>query len=277
MHKYFLILLIALSFAACKSSKDVTKSSSTQSNVIVLEQAFEILGLDRARQIRIYLPKNYWNSTEKYSVLYMHDGQNLFEDSTSYAGEWGIDESLDELSISADLDLIVVGIDNGREKRMNEMSPWENEEFGKAEGEEYMEFIVNHIKPFIDSTYRTFSNRENTAIMGSSMGGLISHYAIYKYPEIFSKAGIFSSSYWYADEVYDYTRNNSIPDDARLFLVVGKKEGKMVNDSQKMFNLILETGHPKKNLTLEIDPDGEHNEASWRKQFVPAIKWLFAE
>jgi predicted alpha/beta superfamily hydrolase len=207
----------------------------------------------------------------------MHDGQNLFDNLTSYVGEWGIDESLNQLSVSSNFDLIVVGIDNGQEKRMNELSPWENKEFGKAEGEEYMEFIVKQIKPFIDSTYRTFPDRENTAIMGSSMGGLISHYAIYKYPEIFGKAGIFSSSYWYSDEVFDYTLVNPIPKDARLFLMVGKKEGDMVFDSQKMYNLILETGHPKENVSLIIDPEGEHNEASWRKQFVPAVKWLFAQ
>ena len=94
---------------------------------------------------------------------------------------------------------------------------------------------------------------------------------------MFGKAGIFSSSYWYSDEVYDFTKNNPIPKDAQLFLMVGKKEGDMVNDSQKMFNLILETGHPKKNVTFKIDPDGEHNVPSWKKQFIPAIKWLFAQ
>jgi len=277
MGKYFLLLLILLNFISCKRSKDTSKSSTAQANVIILEKDFEIRGLDRIRKIRIFLPKRYKESTHKYPVLYMHDAQNLFDNSTSYAGEWGIDESLNQLSRSSNLDFIVVGIDNGQDKRMNELSPWENKKFGNAEGEKYMEFIVKQIKPFIDSRYRTFSDRENTAVMGSSMGGLISHYAIYKYPEIFGKAAIFSASYWYSDEVYDFTRNNSIPDDTRLFLMVGKKEASMVNDTQKMFDVILQTGHPASNVSLNIDVNGEHNEASWRKQFIPAIKYLFAK
>jgi predicted alpha/beta superfamily hydrolase len=261
---------------SCNNVKE-HRPSSAQSNVIILEQQIMMSDLKRDRQIRIYLPKEYWETEKRYSVLYMHDGQNLFDDSTSYAGEWGVDESLNQRSISPTFEMIVVGIDNGQEKRMNELSPWENEKYGKAEGEKYMAFIVNQIKPFIDSTYRTLPNRENTAIMGSSMGGLISHYAICKYPEVFSKAGIFSPSYWYSDKVYEYIRENPIPKDSRLFLAVGKKEGEMVDASQKMYDYILQTGHPKENVILFIDPDGDHNEASWGKQFAPALKWLFTQ
>ena len=207
----------------------------------------------------------------------MHDGQNLFDDSTSYEGEWGVDEVLNQHSKSPAFEMVVVGIDNGHEKRMNELSPWENEKYGEAEGDKYMAFIINQIKPFIDSTYRTLPNRENTAIMGSSMGGLVSHYAICEYPEVFSKAGILSPSYWYSDEVYEYVRKHPIPEDSRLFLAVGEKEGDMVDASQKMYDYILQTGHPKKNVVLLIHPDGDHNEASWGKQFAPALKWLFAQ
>lgn len=277
INKYILGLLLILSFASCKNLKKVAEASPTQKSVIVLNPPFEMMGLDRSRQIRIYLPINYSLSDKKYPVLYMHDGQNLFEDSTSYVGEWGVDESLDSLSVSKKLDFIVVGIDNGQGKRINELSPWENEKYGKAEGEAYMEFIVKQIKPYIDSTYRTLSNRENTAIMGSSLGGLISHYAIYKYPEIFGKAGIFSPSYWYADEVYTFTKTKPVPKDARLFLVMGKEEGDAVKDAQKMYDLILASGHPKSKVNLFIDPSGGHNEKSWRRQFAPVVEWLFAE
>jgi predicted alpha/beta superfamily hydrolase len=249
--------------------------SSAQSNVILPEQSFKMSGLDRDRHIRIYLPKNYLESEKNYPVLYMHDGQNLFDDSTSFAGEWGIDESLDQLALSTGFELIVVGIDNGQEKRYSELSPWQNRAFGNAEGEKYMEFIVKQIKPYIDSTYRTIPNRENTAIMGSSMGGLISHYAIYKYPEVFGKAGIFSASYWYADKVYDYTLENPIPGDARIYTVIGINEAEMVYASKTMYDYILQTGHPKENVNFVIDQNGDHNEASWGKQFIPAIKWLF--
>jgi predicted alpha/beta superfamily hydrolase len=275
--KVLFVILLASTTFSCTEESDTPRSSSAEANVLVLEQQFIIAGLNRSRQIRIYLPPDYDSTNQDYPVLYMHDGQNLFDDSTSYVGEWGIDESLNQLARESDFRLIVVGIDNGQEKRMNELSPWENKEFGPAEGEQYMKFIVNQIKPYIDNTYRTLSDRDNTAIMGSSMGGLISHYAIYNYPQVFSKAGIFSPSYWYSADLYPYTQQNPVPEDARLFLEIGMKEGNAVEDTQKMHDFILSTGHPKDNISIIIDPDGEHTEGSWRKQFVPAIKWLFEQ
>ena len=277
--KNILIFIISVTFMACGNADQDAgqdqRPSTAQSNVTVLEQKFIIKGLNRERLIRIYLPEDYTTSEEAYPVLYMHDGQNLFDDSTSYVGEWGVDESLNQLAKETGLKLIVVGIDNGQEKRMNELSPWENDKFGEAEGAEYMDFIVKQVKPFIDSTYRTLSNRNNTAIMGSSMGGLISHYAIYNYPDVFSKAGIFSPSYWFSEDVFTFTANNPVPEDSRLWLVIGRKEGNAVDDVEKMYTHILATGHPGNNLQITIDPEGEHNEPSWRKQFVPAITWLF--
>lgn len=247
-----------------------------QPNVYVSEQAFMIPGLNRERHIRVYLPLNYKESKQAYPVLYMHDGQNLFDDSTSFSGEWGVDESLNELDSALNFNMIVVGIDNSSDNRMNEYSAWQNRAFGEAEGKEYVEFIVKNIKPYIDSAYRTLPARENTAIMGSSMGGLITHYAIYEYPEVFGMAGIFSPSYWFADAAYDYTLAKPIRKDARLYFTVGKKEGDMmVHGSELMYEYIVKSGHPKQQINLIIDENGEHNEAFWRQQFTPAIKWLF--
>lgn len=271
-------LLFILTVISCTNKADeAPRISTAESNVFVLEQEFTITGLNRSRQIRIYLPPDYQSTSQHYPVLYMHDGQNLFDDSTSYVGEWGVDESLNQLAQEGEFRLIVVGIDNGQEKRMNELSPWENKKFGEAEGEQYMKFIVNQIKPFIDNNYRTLSDRDNTAIMGSSMGGLISHYAIYKYPEVFSKAGIFSPSYWYSIEVLSFTKENPVPEDTRLYLIIGEKEGGAVTEMEEMYDQILDTGHPKDNIFKKVDPNGEHNESSWRKQFIPAIKMLFEQ
>lgn len=164
----------------CDTEHD--KPSTATKNVIILEKTLTIPKLNRQRRLRIYLPENYQLSKQHYPVLYMHDAQNLFDDKTAYAGEWGIDETLNRLAAENGLSLIVVGIDNGLELRMNELSPWPNQEYGVAEGEQYMDFIVNEVKPFIDKSYRTLTDKNNTAIMGSSMGGLISHYAIFEYP-----------------------------------------------------------------------------------------------
>ncbi|MFD2564195.1 alpha/beta hydrolase [Aquimarina rubra] len=293
--KHIYLVLIVVIFFGCKESiknsgttqetelkktetDTIINKTTAQPNVTVLEKQFEIAGLNRNRQIRIYLPPNYNVTNKKYPVLYMHDAQNLFDKFTSYAGEWEVDESLNQLAKTSGIELIVVGIDNGAEKRMNELSPWKNEQFGEAEGKAYMEFIVKQIKPYIDTQYRTLEDKNNTAIIGSSMGGLISHYAIYQYPEVFGKAGIFSPSYWYAEDVFTFTKDNPLPKEARLFLLVGKKEGHgMVENTQKMFNKILSSNHPKENINMIMDPKGEHNEALWKKHFATAIKWLFID
>jgi alpha-glucosidase len=159
---------------------------------------------------------------------------------------------------------------------MSEMSPWVNEEFGAAEGEAYVDFIVEAIKPYIDGKYRTKSDRMNTGIMGSSMGGLISHYAVYEHPEVFGKAGIFSSSYWFSEKVFELTEAKPVPEDTHLFLLLGEKESAtMVADTRRMEEHILATGHPGGNLLVVVDPLGTHNEGFWRGHFREAVLWMY--
>lgn len=108
------------------------------------------------------------------------------------------------------------------------------------------------------------------------MGGLISHYAVYAYPEVFGRAGIFSPSYWYAEEAVKYTATRPVPDDTRLYLIVGSKEGDdMVSDLGRMKETIAATGHPNDNLYTQVHPGQEHNEAYWRGELGPALRWLF--
>ena len=159
------------------------KVSTASKNVQILDTAFLIPQLNRTRRIWIYLPPDYnYNTDKRYSVLYMQDGQNLFDDATSYAGEWGVDEFMDSLKYGQ---CIVVGIDNGGDKRMTEYNPYDNKKFGKGEGKKYIDFLVKTLKPFIDKNYRTLPGIQNTGIAGSSMGGLISLYAILQYPKVF--------------------------------------------------------------------------------------------
>ena len=279
MMNRFLAIILSIGLLACKNQEQTTtpRPSTAQANVLIMDKPIPMNGLNRSRTIRIYLPENYSNTQDRYPVMYMHDAQNLFDDSTSYAGEWKVDESLNALATATNFNMIVVGIDNGLEKRMNELSPWSNKDFGNAEGAEYMAFIVKQVKPLIDSTYRTLPAREHTAIMGSSMGGLISHYAINQYPQVFSKAGIFSPSYWFADDVYSFVEKNPTPPDTRLFILIGRKEddGGMVAGAQKMYDHLLTLGHPKENLTFIIDDEGEHNEAFWSRHLQDAVTWLF--
>ncbi len=265
-----LVLLIA---AAVADAAD--RPSTAQPNVHVLPP-LTMPGLARQRTIRVYLPPGYESSKARYPVLYMHDGQNLFDDATSYIGEWGVDETMNELSTTRHLDLIVVGIDNGLDLRVRELNPWDNPEHGKGEGKQYMDFVVTVVKPYVDSHYRTKSNRVHTGIMGSSLGGLISHYAIYEYPNVFSKAGIFSPAYWYAPYVFDYTASHALPKDARLYFYAGGKEHEtMVPNMQRIVTTLRQRGFPEKNLRVEIDPDAQHNETAWRAEFPRAVQWLF--
>ena len=255
-----------------------TKKSTAAKNVFVLTDDFDIPQLSRERRIWIYLPPNYKKSTKLYPVIYMHDGQNLFDDKTSYAGEWEVDEILNDLFKEKGLEIIVVGIDNGGEKRMSEYSPWENSRYGKADGEAYVEFIVNTLKPLIDKTFRAKSDRKNTAIMGSSMGGLISHYAGLKYPSVFGKVGVFSPSFWYAKPSFQFTAKNSNLEDTKMYYLVGGKEGDtMVPDMKKMIALMKTKGFKATNIFEKVVSDGKHTEAFWRKEFKQAILWMFAK
>lgn len=270
--------LVGCSLALVACGKDTPRAPSAASNVTVLEHEFTIPDLNRPRLVRIYLPPDYEASDRRYPVLYMHDGQNLFDDATSYAGEWGVDETLNELFEKQGFGLIVVGIDNGGDKRMNELSPWPNEDYGEAEGRQYMEFLVNDVKTYIDQNYRTLPDQENTAIMGSSMGGLISHYAIFEYPQVFSRAGVFSPSYWFSNEVYAFSQPDKLADSARLFVLMGGKEGgDGVEDMEKMISRLLDDGLPKNRLKSKVVPDGEHNESFWRANFAEAVTWLFED
>lgn len=273
---YWFLLILGMWGSAVVYAQE--RLSTAAENVLVLEEPFQMPGLDRSRTIRLYFPPNYDASNKNYPVLYMHDGQNLFDDATSYVGEWGVDEILNELYQEQGFELIVVGIDNGQEKRMHELTAWDHEKYGKAEGKEYMDFIVKTVKPYIDSNYRTLASRENTAIMGSSLGGLISHYGIFQYPEIFSKAGIFSPSYWWGEGPFLQAQTTKLPSDTQLFMLMGGKEGlSMLNSFNLMINLFEASGYGADQMTSKINPAGEHNERFWNSEFREAVLWLYGK
>lgn len=269
------LLICVLIFSACSEPE---KKTTATDNVQVLPYQFLMPGLDRQRTVRLYLPPSYHQSDKSYPVIYMHDAQNLFDDKTASSGEWGVDESLNQLAEKQGFEVIVVGIDNDADFRMNELSPWENKRFGAAQGQQYMEFIVEVVKPYIDTNFRTQADRLHTAIMGSSMGALISHYAIHAYPQVFSKAGIFSPSYWYSQDVFSYSRFKKAPLDARLYVMYGDKEGDgMIADTDKMLRQLRQQGHPRQNALFKRVANGEHNEQLWRTEFSEAIQWLFQQ
>ena len=269
--RHLAAVVLACGLATACSSE---RAPSAGPGVRILEPALEMPGLDRSRTVRIYLPPGYAGGTDRYRVIYMADGQNLFDDATSYAGEWGVDESMDELARCCGFEAIVVGIDHGGERRMNELSPWPNPGFGVAEGEAYLRFVVEVVKPFIDRTYRTRPGRADTAIIGSSMGGLAAHYALLARPDVFGGAGVLSPSYWFSERAFELAGSAALPPDARVFLYVGGAEGdNMVPDAERMHQLL----HPRlgERVVLEVAPDARHHEAAWRAVFPRVVRWLF--
>lgn len=250
---------------------------STASNEVHnIEPDFFMAGLNRDRTVRVYLPPGYEQSDKHYPVLYMHDGQNLFDEATSYSGEWRVDKSLNQLAWDKQLEIIVVGVDNGRQHRINELSAWDHDTYGKGDGHLYLDFIVQQVMPHINEHYRTLQGRDHTGVMGSSMGGLMSHYAVFKYPEIFGKAGILSPSFWYTSEVFDFTRQHNVGHDTRLFFLMGNEEDKvMVDEMHAMVNEIVDRGHPTYNIYSKTVPGRGHSESFWAEEFPKVVKWLF--
>jgi predicted alpha/beta superfamily hydrolase len=257
--------------------RDYGGSGSTAAeNVTVMDENFYMPQLNRNRRIWLYFPPDYDTSGESYPVLYMHDGQNLFDAFTSYAGEWQVDETLNTLSDQGYKVPLVVGIDNGGLDRIDEYTPWSNPEYGGGDGDLYMEFIAETLKPYIDGHYRTLSDRNNTGIMGSSLGGLISHYGTLNYQNIFSKAGFFSPSYWFSDSVWAFTHLMGKQDDFRLYQMCGSLEGgTMVIDMERMQDSLFSIGFTQDDLFTKVVDGGQHNESLWRQEFGQAYLWLF--
>ena len=249
--------------------------NTTSVNVHIIDTAFFIPQLNRYRRIWIYLPPSYNQTKSKaYPVLYMHDGQNLFNEQTAgFHIEWGVDECLDTLSRQLNKECIVVGIDNDSTKRINEYNPYDDAKYGRGEGKQYIDFIVQTLKPHIDSNYRTIKDAKHTAVAGSSMGGLISMYALVQYPDVFGTAGIFSPSFWIAPQLYTDVADAKWQKSFRIYFYAGEKESvTMVKDMQKMFNIVKQKNCC--DLQYVTFPLGQHNEKYWREEFDDFYRWL---
>jgi len=256
------------------------QSTAARPNVRVLSPAFAIPQLGRTRRVWLYLPEDYATSFRRYPVLYLHDGQNVFDACTSFSGEWGVDETLRQLQQSG-LDAagcIVVAVDNDGAQRLNEYSPWNNPQYGGGQGDQYVDFLVQTLKPYVDAHYRTLTGREYTGIAGSSMGALISVYAALKYPNVFSKVGAFSPAFWFAGpSLLQYARQHPAGPTTRFYFVSGTAESEtMVPLMQAVRDSLHTGGVAAANLNYTTRTDGQHAEWFWRREFGAAYQWLYA-
>lgn len=225
------------------------------------------------KKIWLYLPKGYNTSTRKYPVIYMHDAQNLFDTRTSFAGEWNVDETLDSINAK----VIDVGIESN-DKRMEELTPFKNQKYGGGKADDYLDFIVNTLKPKIDATYRTKTSARNTAVFGSSLGGLVSFYAAIKYPEVFGKVGCFSPAFWFNRKEMNEVMQKTTDFNTKVYFLCGDSEGDadVITDMEMVEHWVNTKRCECKKLNKKvIISGGQHNEKLWRESFKKAYLWLF--
>jgi predicted alpha/beta superfamily hydrolase len=237
----------------------------------ILQPAFSKI----KRGIWVYIPPGYnATSAKQYPVLYMHDGQNLFDARTSYAGEWGIDELMDSLIEKGLPPSIVVGINNSAE-RIREYKPFDSEKYGESLADEYLEFIAKDLKRYIDSAYKTKPDALNTIIAGSSMGGLVTYYAALKYQNVFGKAGFFSTSFWIEPSLIDLLPASNFSTSNKYFFYMGELEGEEnVQINENFADKMALMGNAV--IYATTSAEGEHNEKSWAKTFPLFYKWITA-
>ena len=263
--KHPFILLAILLCSLTVSAQEPTKSKNVSSFTLYSPQ------LKADRKIWVYLPYNYSASKKKYPVIYMHDGQNLFDRKTSAFGEWQVDETLDSLKA----EVIVIGIEHGGDNRIKELTPYPHPKYGGGGADAYLDFVVNTLKPYTESNYCIKTGAKNTTIWGSSLGGLVSYYALLKYPDVFGKAGVFSPAFWINREDIVSLTEKSGKVKGRIYFMAGDNEDDdMVPDLEKINKLLLQSGSDNNQYINKIIRGGKHNEALWAKEFATAYLWL---
>lgn len=243
----------------------------------VIEEAYEIPHLNATRKISALLPHDYYRTDKRYPVLYLQDGQNLFNPLAPY-GDWAIDKSMAKLAEQGFGDLIIIAVDHGEEERISEYLPYYHPRFGEGKGKFYIQFMIEKLIPYINKNYRTLTDFEHTGIGGSSMGGLISLHAGLNNPRVFGKMMIFSPSLWISKMIFDHTQTFKPLEESKIYLYAGGKESiEHLPNAQKLGSIIKEKMVDGYHIDFHfsINDEGSHAEIYWRREFPKAVKWLF--
>lgn len=241
-----------------------------------IDEHFEIPQLIKTRRITALLPWDYHHSDTRYPVLYLQDGQNLFDDHAPF-GSWELDKRLALLAAEGMGGFIVIAIDHAHSERIAEYTPSVKTKLGKGDGLQYADFLATTLKPYIDTHFRTLPDREHTGIGGSSMGGLISLYAAMQHPETYSRLMIFSPSLWVSPNLPVEFLNETPSFRGAIYLYGGAKEGSDMVRHLHHFEKHAATFSDRIRVKTHIRVDGEHNEAAWGREFGQAIDFLFAK
>ena len=277
--------------------KTEISNSAVDSDVIRVEAAAGDLRLHEFRSrifrnsrfLRIWLPPQYdetENAGRRYPVLYLNDGQNLFEPSTSFNGvEWQVDETADRLIREGQIPpMIIVGIDNAQKDRFREYMPHRSMApmMLRVQGSRYPNFLLKEVMPFVARTYRVATGPENTGLGGSSLGALISLYTAAVHPGWFGRLLLESPSLWASNRqmIRESRSIRQWPD--RIFLGTGTQEAgredrdrSMVDDVQELANIFRRAGLDDRRLHLMIEEGATHHESAWARRFPEALSFLF--
>jgi len=262
--------------------RDQYKRSTASTQVQVMDASFYFPSLEMSKKIWIYLPKEYTTSVNHYPVLYMHDGQHLFDEATSQGRTGPIEWKVDKVIDAAVQDAIVIAIAHAEtvEQRFEEYLLFPFEATRQPKGDKYLYDIVHTLKPYVDQHYRTLKTKAFTAMAGSSLGGLLSLEAGLMYPEVFGFLGVFSPSIWTAEEQVHHLFEQAIQGDVAsigsqgYFYYAGGKEKRKgeEGDVALMLTNMLELAHKHEHKTsatiyIDVDDNGKHGAQYWQKVF----------
>jgi predicted alpha/beta superfamily hydrolase len=232
-------------------------------------------GLDR--DLTVYLPPSYGSDDRRYPVLYMQDGQNLFDPAASFAGSWRVDLAMD-WAAARRIEGIAVGIPNSGEDRIAEYSPFDDPKTGPGRAAEYVAYLAQTIKPLVDARFRTLPGRETTGVVGSSMGGLVSLFAGFARPDVFGIMAALSPSLWFAGRAIFGLLETAPFHSGKVYLDVGRLEGaQTLDDARRLRDLLRAKGYvPGSQLRYLEDRRGSHHEAAWGRRFQAALPFLLS-
>ena len=246
-----------------------------------VHERFHSRHLGNDRTVLIYLPREYeGESARRYPVMYMQDGQNLFDRDTAFSDEWGLDETANRLVEDGRMTpTIIVGIYNSGDERIDEYTPTRDKRRRRGgKGDLYGKFLVEELKPYIDDIYRTLPSGRSTALGGSSLGGLITMYLGMRYPTVFGKLAVMSPSVWWDRKaIVRLARKLEAPRKQRIWLDAGTEEGAdVVADARTLRDALLSKGWTlDRNLRYVEVTGGDHSERSWGARVGGVLKFLF--
>jgi predicted alpha/beta superfamily hydrolase len=252
---------------------------------IKVHAEFKSENLGSGRKVYVYLPPGYEADSERrYPVMYMHDGQNLFDATEAFGGvPWAVDETAQHLILSGEVSpIIIVGVHNAGGSRIDEYTPVAAER-GRMRGrggkaDKYGRMIIDELKPFIDGEYRTRPEREFTGLGGSSLGGLVSLHLGLKHPDVFSRLAVMSPSVWWANnQIIRETAKIGDRLPLRIWLDIGRREGPQIKHQVRALKeILLANGwRSGEDLAYFEFPGAQHDESAWAARFGEVLKFLY--